>query len=75
MFVLSCQDLGFDRCEFVAKGEKAKGVKDQFFVHAREAHPHFLSGLTSEERDEIAVAMEEAMARRYCRGRAHALAE
>lgn len=75
MYVLSCKELGFDHCEFVATGESAQRVADAMFAHARDEHPYFISGLTSDERAEIRLAMDEAIARRWCHERAQQCAQ
>lgn len=64
MFVLSCRDLGFEHCKFVATGSSTGEVKDAMFAHARAVHAHFISGLTSDERQEIAWVTETVMAYR-----------
>jgi predicted small metal-binding protein len=75
MLVLSCHDLGFDHCDFVATGDRASRVEAAFFAHARDAHPHFISGLSLEDRKEIKVAIDQAVAMRYCQERAQTLTD
>ena len=74
MLVLSCRDLGFEHCEFVATGDSARRVKAAMFVQVRDEHSRFIAGLTVDEREEIRLAMDDAMARRLCYERARASA-
>lgn len=68
MFALSCKDLGFDHCKFVATGSSTGEVKDAMFAHARAVHTHFDSGLTSDEQRDIAWITETIIAYRMsCR--------
>jgi predicted small metal-binding protein len=64
MFTLSCKDLGFERCGFVATGGTTGQVKDALFAHARRAHVQSVSGPGGDEREEIVWAMETVVARR-----------
>ena len=64
MFVLTCRDLGFEHCPFVATGNTTGEAKDTLFAHARHAHLCSSPGTVGEEREEIVWAMETVMALR-----------
>jgi predicted small metal-binding protein len=75
MFVLSCRDLEFELCDHVATGETVRQLQDAMFIHAREKHPGFISGITTDEREGIRLAMANAIAVRMCHDRAQQFAE
>lgn len=64
MFTLSCKDLGLEGCDFVARGDSARSIKDVMFAHARDEHPELIAGITYERRRELEHLMEERMVAR-----------
>ena len=72
MFELRCSDLGFDQCEFVTHNGSVHRVEGDMYEHIRDTHPHFIAGLTTEEHDELLLAMKSKIAEHMCSDRAHA---
>jgi predicted small metal-binding protein len=58
MYSVSCSDLGFTACGFVAEGKSPRKVKDQFFAHARDVHPELLTGITDVQRKDLERQIE-----------------
>ncbi|HJW76495.1 MAG TPA: hypothetical protein VJ787_12660 [Thermoleophilia bacterium] len=61
MVTLSCRDLGFTGCEFVAQADSYRHVKNVMFDHVRDEHPELISGITDEQRRDLTHRMDLAI--------------
>lgn len=53
MFTVSCAQLGFTDCDFVARGKHRRTVVDLVLAHCRDEHPELIRGMTDERRAEM----------------------
>ena len=53
MYSVTCKELGFADCDFVAVGKHRRTVIDLVLAHARDEHPELIRGITEERREEI----------------------
>jgi predicted small metal-binding protein len=53
MYTVSCRQLGFADCEFVATGKHRRTVIDKVLTHWRDEHPELIRGITAERHEEL----------------------
>jgi predicted small metal-binding protein len=53
MYTVTCKQLGFADCDFVAVGKHRRTVIDEVLGHCRDEHPELIRGMTDEKRSEI----------------------
>ncbi len=61
---LSCRDLGIPACEYAARAETVKSVRQILFEHASAEHPEFIErtvATTLEEAQAVEAAIQAAI--------------
>jgi predicted small metal-binding protein len=53
MYTVTCKQLGFAHCDFVAHGKHRRTVIEMVLAHCRDEHPELIRGMTDERLAEI----------------------
>jgi predicted small metal-binding protein len=53
MYRVTCKQLGFAHCDFVATGKRRRTVVEEVLTHCRDEHPELIRGITDERLAEI----------------------
>lgn len=61
MYSVSCRQLGFADCDFVAEDRSPHKVIDKVMDHARDEHPGLIAGLDFEQREELLRRIKSQM--------------
>ena len=48
MYTVTCRQLGFTHCDFVATGKHRRTVIERVLAHCRDEHPELIRGMTDE---------------------------
>jgi predicted small metal-binding protein len=61
MKTLACKDVAGIQCNFVAKGNTDKEVKDRLMGHGMTAHAEMMNNMSREQKDAMMEKMQSAI--------------